>query len=945
MNFSRSTILVAAAVLLAACGDKVTVTQYTPPPTVAKVYSVEVAPATATVNTGASLTFTAAVNADAGVATTVTWSASAGTITTAGVFTAPATANAGIAVCATSTVDTGKKGCATVVVSPPIATIPATVSINSITATGNLNGTVNPAAVAGGIDVTLNVNPGNQTVTKVELWVGGILAGSQSYTAAQAAALRYAADQATAAQTVFPQVVIQVNTAGCGTTPANQASAVCTPTNATPTWSNVAQAVQAKLYTSAGGSTSAASASASVNLTFANANTYILTSSASGTPATGANGYKYSTGSISTTVTPIIYTTGGLQLAAGTITFGAAGCDATGPRTIALTVASGAGTATFTKATGAPAATNFRGYELRTAVGACPLATGEGFAVTAVDNNGNQLFTAAAPANNAANLYRMDNVSPGVPTLIQNPGARQNGWVNGAVLFTTTNASSAANGMTVAGAADAGIGGYIYKVRIGAASGGLVDGALAATATSTPTIPAPSAANNSYCAVFSATDALGNESTLPAAGAACSAVAVASNTALAAQSTLFGVDIAAPTIAFSGGLASNAKIPAPAAAVGAEFQVTVSDTGVVGNSGMLTGSAVLGTVVIRNATGASPVCFIGVVVSGVCTSVSVNAAPAFPLVATTTVAASATNGYYTYTAVAQDAAGNQSGTVSRVALYDNVPATLSTASVSLAAGFYTGGVQQTFSSFANDNIDIANIRWALNYGDGAGVDTTFDYGVTSFNAFNGSPLQTTNVPVTFAVPFFVRQLQGVTGNAPLTLATNGKPSAIIGTLNDQTLAAANAATNVTTAIPAASVAAGGAPYPGAGGQLMDSWAITSAAANAWDGAGANVAANPASRTVTVTAAGPTATFNAPFSRVDFYAQLASGRWTLIGTATSYSTTDNGAAQGRKHSWSISFTPGLIATWAANPVPMMAVGANANGDALTSPTVANITIVP
>ena len=282
MNFSRKTILVVGAALLAACGDKVTVQEYTPPPTTSKVNFVEVTPATATVSTGASITFTAAVNADAGLATTVTWSASAGTVTAAGVFTAPATANPGISVCATSTVDTGKKGCATVVVSPPAATFPATVSIASIT-TGALNTPVNPANVAGQMDVTLNINPGTQTISKVELLVGGAVAGSQSFTAAQSAALRYAADEALAAQTTFPQVVFSINTAAYDAT------------TGIPSWYNGTQTVQAKIYTTAGGSTTAASASVSQNLTFNNANVFVLNSSASGTPAIGANGYKYST--------------------------------------------------------------------------------------------------------------------------------------------------------------------------------------------------------------------------------------------------------------------------------------------------------------------------------------------------------------------------------------------------------------------------------------------------------------------------------------------------------------------------------------------------------------------------------------------------------------------------------------------------------------------------
>ena len=48
MNFSRKTILVVGAALLAACGDKVTVSEYTPTATAAKVNYVEVTPSSPT---------------------------------------------------------------------------------------------------------------------------------------------------------------------------------------------------------------------------------------------------------------------------------------------------------------------------------------------------------------------------------------------------------------------------------------------------------------------------------------------------------------------------------------------------------------------------------------------------------------------------------------------------------------------------------------------------------------------------------------------------------------------------------------------------------------------------------------------------------------------------------------------------------------------------------
>lgn len=929
MNFSRKTILVVGAALLAACGDKVTVQEYTPPATTPKVNSVEVSPASVTLNVSQSVTFTAAVNADAGLATTVTWTASAGTITSAGVFTAPATGNPGIAVCATSTVDTGKKGCAQVVVTAPTATIPATVSIASITA-ANLNTPVNPAAVAGQIDVRLNVNPGNQTISKIVLVVGGVRADSQTFTAAQAAALRFAADEAVAAQTTFPQVLFSVNTAKFNAT------------TGIPTWLNVAQGVSAQVYTTQGGTATAATATAQTTLTFANANTYVLTTS-TGASATGTNGYKYSSGSISASIIPVIYASG-LAFNAGTITFGSAACDVTGPRTIALAAGTApAYTATFTNSTGASAATNFRNYELRTAVGACPLATGEGFTVTATDNAGNQLYAAAAPANNAANLYRMDNVAPGAPTLIVNPGSRQNAWVNAAIGFTTTNASSATNGMVVDGAADAGVGGRTRFVRTAAATGGLVDAALAATASSAPTLPDPSASNTTYCAIFSVKDALGNESALPAAGVACTAPSVASATAVAATHTQFGVDIAAPTIGFSAGLGSNARIAT--AAVGGEFQVTVNDTGLVGNSGMLSGAAVIGTISVRNATGTN--CVFPVAVGACGAAASVNAAPGFPLVPTAGAAALTavtTTGYFTYVALAQDAAGNQSGTVTRVVAHDdgtNVAfnPTITTASY---ASPIVGGSNAVLTATASDNFDLRDATWVLNFAGMTAGGGAFLQPTVTINSYN-TTLVNTSVPVTLTLSNFIRQIEEMQTAAaviPANIAGTRLPLNVTATVRDQVSVGSAVATTPLTVTAAAPAFTWTAMPAGATQQIATFSTAPTAAANVWNGTagGPTVAGTAATVTLSAVAVGPTATMNSPFTRVLFY-RLSGGQLVYMGQAGTPSLNDNGAT--RTYTYSFAWDATGITAGAQT---IYALAVNAAGDGLLSLSNVNVTVI-
>jgi hypothetical protein len=964
MNFSRKTILVVGAALLAACGDKVTVQEYTPPVATAKVNSVEVSPSSVTVNTGQSVTFTAAVNADAGLATTVTWSASAGTITTAGVFTAPATGNPGIAVCATSTVDTGKKGCAQVVVTAAPTTIPASVSIASITTNvGGLNAPVNPGAVVGQFDVRLNVNPGNQTISKVVLVVGGVRADSQIFTAAQSAALRYAADEAVAAQATFPQILFSIN------------SAKFSATTGVPVWLNAAQLVSAQLFTS--GTTAAASATAQTSLTFANADGFVASVATSGTTANALNasGFRYDRGGLDVTILPVIYS--GRTIASATLFFGsAANCDAsgTGQRNTALT-APAAGSTAWTKIGWAQthnpatqAQVNFlTNYEFQTASNVsvtCQTTNpvGETVAVTAVDANGDAILAQAAPLNvSAATSLRLDNRAPGVgsPFFMQNPNGRQNGWINGTVnlvgsstaMSATSNnwlfnaASVALNGQT---ARDYGQGSYVRYLRVAAAPTGLVDEARAATASSAPTLPAPSIANNTYCAIATAQDALGNETARPVAGTACTAPVVASNAAAnsGANHQLFGVDIAAPTIALvnsadvAGSLNANER--RNGATITNTFRVAVSDTGTVGNSGMLSGSSVMGLVLLRNdanaALTAAAKCVVGGLDpnDGVTCNVpaSVQAAPAFPYVVTGAAVTGATAaGYYTYTAYSRDAAGNQSGTVTRVISWDlaaNVPA--------LTTALYNTPLSgtATFNANASDNFDLRDVTYALTYPTLAGPVV---YPAVSLGTFN-STQQYSNISAGITISPFMRQVEQLTGDAPIAVGGGAqKPTTLTGVVRDQANVTNGAGT--ATAIAGASVTNGTsylAFVPAT--QQVFSFSITNAATNISDGAGPLAAVNPLSVTLNIDVFGPTATFNSPFARVDLYA-LIGGNLVQIGTTSAYSTVDDGSAQGRRHRYQIAWAPGTTAGLGATS--LYAIGVSAAGDALVSMVSNNITV--
>ncbi|HEY3285740.1 MAG TPA: Ig-like domain-containing protein [Gemmatimonadaceae bacterium] len=914
MNFSRKTILVVGAALLAACGDKVTVTDYKPPVATPKVNSVEVSPATATLNVGQSITLTAAVNADAGLATTVTWSSSDATkasVSTAGVVTAVA-ATPGVAICAASTVDTGKKGCASIVVTAAPATIPATVSINSIQITGALGGaTANPANIVGGIDVTLNVNPGNQTITKVELLVGGKVAGTQTFTAAQSAALRYAADEAVAAQTTFPQVVFTVNTAAFD------------PITGAPTWLNGTQTLQGKVYTSAG----TATASVSQNLTFNNANTFAVTTTVGGTTATANNaaGYRFTKGDVMTSVIPVSYS--GVALASANVWFGLAACDLSGTaqRAKALTApAAGAYAWTATWAnSGTTGATNDRNYEFNTACAS--LATGEQVSIqTAQDANGNPFTTAALPANFGAG-FRMDNRAPAAPAVFINPNGRLAGWVNDAVSFSTIQAAGNLEGMITAAIVDAGVGGVTYAARAGSYAAATVDAAIASADITSPATLAASLTPTSYCLIVYSIDALGNRSSSPAAGSACAATV---------QSTTIGVDRAAPTIAFSGGLGSNARINT--AAVGGEFQVTVSDTGAVGNSGMNSANSVMGTVTLRNATAAgAATCVIGAWAAPTCSPVSVNAAPVFPLVPTTTIAANALPGYFTYTAQARDAAGNLSGTVTRVVAHDDAA---TPPVVVFATPFLPGTLNANSFSVTNvvsDNLDIRDFQYTFTYGatmGGLPIETP----QVAVNGYNANPFINASYNATYTGSM-LRQIQEWTA-APWTVGAAVVASSVNVIVRDQ---GGSAGTTLATPIPAGTIIMTGATDYAAGANVGTNFLVSSpaAATNVSDGAAATPA-NPTSVTLNADVEGLISVYPSPFTRVDFYAQNAAAtRWVKIGSATTPVTTDNGGI--RRHRYTMSWTPGTAFGVGARIV--RAVGVNAANDGLSTANNANITI--
>ena len=159
----------------------------------------------------------------------------------------------------------------------------------------------------------------------------------------------------------------------------------------------------------------------------------------------------------------------------------------------------------------------------------------------------------------------VDFVGPsGSPIIVANRNGRENGWLNAAVALTgevDADEDDDENWLIEGADETGGIGGYNMMLLMGE------DLEKALEASPSSSLPAESADNDSYCAVASATDDLGNESGLPdAANDTCRAAPAGADvlvdgvwgqgvdgavTDTSRQTLKFGVDTTAPTVEFA----------------------------------------------------------------------------------------------------------------------------------------------------------------------------------------------------------------------------------------------------------------------------------------------------------------------------------------------------------------------------------------------------------
>ena len=361
----------------------------------------------------------------------------------------------------------------------------------------------------------------------------------------------------------------------------------------------------------------------------------------------------------------------------------------------------------------------------------------------------------------------IDMAGPDAPHFNADPNGREGGWINQAVLVATTagefHSSRNKDGWLVYNEDDEGVGGYSAQLRFSTTTPSIVDGARGAAPNALPTAPTKA---NAACVIATAVDLLGNESGLPRASSACATAGAYGMAVDALEEAVesedddaieearddipagirAGLDVAPPTIAFS---PASPRANAPALK---EFQLQVADAGSssTGRSG-LHSTPVLSMVEARNAKndvlcGDDDDITDGGVdgggeesVSGVCElagGVDFND----PLATTDGLSGADVAGYYTFTAVAQDKAGNKSEEVVRTAANDGEAPELG-----LIVGGYSKGAW-SLTATLTDNLSLKQY-WAEAFDnldiDGQGVSDVMILpreGLVSVDEYNAADL-------------------------------------------------------------------------------------------------------------------------------------------------------------------------------------------------------------
>ncbi len=971
----RSSVILGALALavtsgLTACGDKVNVTQT---PVDSTVHQVVVSPPSATMNVGDKVTFAASVSAGVGQTNlNVTWSSSntaVATVDANGVTTAVGGGTASII--AASAANPAIKGAAVVTVGAVVQPTVTIASINQTTLAGSVP--ANLGNVVGQLDVTLNVDPGTQKLSEVDLVA--TVNGKDTTVASQVLS---SSDLIPAAgvEAASAPITLSFNTAFFNST------------TGAVNFRNGQITIKGVVHTTQGTQTS----SSLTQLTLNNPDVLIGTVSSAAT-AVDVNALAWQGGAQTVTVIPVFYTPN--RSAVNTtiaLTFGLA----TGVQPLVAksqnvaNPSGGAVSATFTSTRGTQSGTSTTDISQITN-------TSVGVTAVVVDNNGasfanavcNSAPVGGAPVNvctaasvlgavpAAAPTFRLDTQKPAPGTFSVTNNIPQNivggtGYVGAAFVFNSTSAA----GYTAPNPNDA-LGGTQGVGKPTVVFQFANNGSTTFTTVTNTQPISESVANNSYNLRMITTDALGNADTT---GNASSPQALIP----------FGVDKTPPTVTVAAAPANQA-VTNTTGALG-NYSVTISDnlsgTGpalaaqVRNWNGLSTVSSanegrqntnVIGTgltPVNSSASGNNP-CVIGrfnasqanaganalAIFNAAGTAIGFCTPIVYTLAGNSLIPATESqDGYWQTEVIAQDVAANQTAAFTRTVYEDaTAPTVINIDPPPTAVG--NGSV--AFPTSVTDNA-------AASAGDivGSFFTQTFAAGVLQYPTVAGPGTAfdnvLTNAPV--LTPTFTNYIKNIQTVGPAAAAV-----APVSPGNDNTAV-------TVTAIGAADVFPGapsrgsltytfqpGAPQLVAGSTttwpngLTAGWTITGNNATVSNcptaGCAGNAApAHPTSTTLTVTAIGATQTFANPLvgGAVNFWYRPTGsvGPWFFAGAAGAGASRDNGT--NRFWDFSFTFTPpksapdGTVLTGGAS-IDVVAIGVNTAGDAIMNATVFTVTL--
>ena len=905
---------------LTACGDKVTVPPVTTTPQGTVVHSVTVSPNSLNLKVGDKITLAVSVDADAGVTNrTVTWKSSntaVATVDNTGTVTAVTGGTATIV--ATSAQDPTVSGAAVVTVAN---TVPASVTIGQINQTVCVVGgactslPANLSNVANQLDVTLNVDPGTQTLAGVDLIMN--CGGADTVVATQNIG---AGDKAPVAEESNAPVTLSFNTAAF------------TAATGAVAFKNGQCTIKARARTTAG--TQVASTTQTLTLNNAdvvNVTTTTTPSTGQNASAAGANGLVWRAGAVNVTAIPVMYSGG--TIASGTVSLVNGASAAHNPTQYGqngVLVPSGQPVATLANVTPTSGVITVTFPNSTSATGGVGGASVDSLftVVTTVASTGNAGPTVTLPVapTPAAAFIRLDNKAPDVatvaPTVNFNVQNAQNGWVGTAFVFSTSGSSKA---ITLDAATTQADWGGVDVVKVNTQFRAAGSGASFVTFAKTTDLTETASAT-AYELRLQVCDALNNCVNSTPAG------------------NLFVVDLTAPTLTQVGGV-KDGTIYSAANPIPATVDFSVFDpVGAGGVSG--SGTSVNGLLVKdqglqpNGIPGSKTVCAIGNP-TGSGSSITCASGVLQPNTITLPAAAKA-DGEYTMTVQAADQAGNLSASQTIKYYTDVTSPTIAPQGVAIPNPITAGS---SFSGFAaTDNMDVKAGYGSLVF---TAPAVSFAEGGTASPAgaaFDNVLTQQSTVGTTLGV--FYKSLTNAVGTiGSLPASVNINVVDVAGNLSGAPLS---------TALPAANVGAAPTTAFNAGSNAITAFSIDSTSSSG--SANLNVKANSAI-TLYVNATPASDLTGNPLSQVCFFYQVtsnnqfgsgaAAGDWVKLGCTGGAGTVGVGATRRFFYSFTTTFPAAFNNPTAggSTTIPVVAIGNTSTLDGIMSAPVSIVINTP